>query len=179
MKRRHLLTLTAGLGIASAAKAGAVNFVMSEIPKPMPDLKFNDSEGKPHTLADFRGKVVLLNIWATWCGPCRKEMPALDGLQSILGGAEFVVLPVSIDKQGMDAVTAFYVDVNIKNLGRYLAPEANHALDALGVWGLPATLLLDRQAREIGRLVGPAEWVAPETITLLNSIITMQKEIKS
>ena len=176
MNRRHLLAFTAGLGFTTSAKAAAVNFAMSEVPKLMPELQFNDSEGEPHTLADFKGKVVLLNIWATWCGPCRKEMPTLDRLQEILGGPDFLVLPVSIDRKGMDVVNLFYVDTGIKNLGRYVAPEANHVLDLIGVWGLPATLLLDRQGNELGRLEGPAEWDAPETIALLKSIIAMQKE---
>ena len=177
MNRRHLLSFAAGLGFTTGAKAAAVNFAMNESPKPMPELQFNDSDGKPHTRADFKGKVVLLNIWATWCGPCRKEMPTLDRLQAILGGPDFVVLPVSIDRKGMDVISVFYADTGIKNLARYVAPAANHALDALSVWGLPATLLLDRQARVIGQIDGPAEWDAPETIDLLKSIIAKQKEI--
>ena len=176
MNRRHLLAFTAGLGFTTSAKAAAVNVAMSEVPKPMPELSFIDSDAKSYTLADFKGKVVLLNIWATWCGPCRKEMPTLDRLQAILGGPDFVVLPVSIDRKGMDVVSAFYAYIGIKILGRYVAPEANHALDMLGVWGLPATLLLDRQARVIGQLDGPVEWDAPETIALLKSIIAKQKE---
>lgn len=176
MNRRHLLAFAAGLGFTTSAKAAAVNFAMSEVPKAMPELKFNDSEGKALTLADFKGKIVLLNIWATWCGPCRKEMPTLDRLQEILGGPDFVVLPVSIDKMGMSAVSVFYADSAIKNLGRYVAPEANRVLDLIGVWGLPATLLLDRQGNELGRLSGSAEWDTPETIDFLKTIINKQKE---
>lgn len=177
MNRRHLLAFTAGLGFTTAAEAAdGVNFAVNEIPKPMPELAFNDSDGKSLPLADFEGKVVLLNIWATWCGPCRKEMPTLDRLQATLGGSDFVVLPVSIDRQGISAVSVFYADMGIKSLGHYVAPAANHALDAIGVWGLPATLLLDRQGRELGRLEGPAEWDAPEMIDFLKIIINKQKE---
>ena len=179
MNRRHLLGLATGLGLASseAAIAAVPGFAMNDTPKPTPELQFNDSAGKALTLADFKGKVVLLNIWATWCSPCRKEMPTLDKLQEILGGPDFVVLPVSIDRKGMDAVSLFYVDISIKNLGRYVAPAANHALDAIEVWGLPATLLLDKQGRELGRLEGPAEWDSPDMIATLKSIINKQKEI--
>jgi thiol-disulfide isomerase/thioredoxin len=178
MNRRHMLGLTAGFGLtaSNAAIATPQGFVMGDAPKPMPELQFNDMGGKALTLADFKGKVVLLNIWATWCGPCRKEMPTLDRLQAALGGPDFEVVPVSIDRKGMDAVSLFYVDMGIKNLGRFVAPEANHALDAIGVWGLPATLLIDRQGRELGRLEGPAEWDSPDMITTLKSIIIKQKE---
>ena len=178
MNRRRLLGLATGLGLAStkAAISDVPVFAMSDTPKPMPDLQFNDSNGKTLTMADFKGKVVLLNIWATWCAPCRKEMPTLDRLQAILGGPDFEVVPVSIDRKGMDAVSLFYIDTGIKNLGRYIAPAANQALDAIGVWGLPATLLLDRQGRELGRLEGPADWDSPDMITTLKSIIAKQKE---
>ena len=178
MNRRHLLGFATSLGFVSSkgAIAGVPGFAMNDIPKPMPELQFNDSDGKALTLADFKGKVVLLNIWATWCAPCRKEMPTLDRLQATLGGPDFIVLPVSIDRKGMDVVSLFYVDVGIKNLGRYLAPAANHALDAIGVWGLPTTLLLDRQGRELGRLEGPAEWDAPDMIDFLKAAINKQKE---
>ena len=178
MNRRHVLTFTAGLGFAASKRASAApqNFVMSEAPKPMPELQFTDSDGKSLTLADFRGKVVLLNIWATWCAPCRKEMPTLDRLQAILGGPDFVVLPMSIDRKGMDAVTKFYAEIGIQHLAHYVAPGANQVLDILGVWGLPATLLVDRQGRELGRLDGPAEWDSPDMINTLKTIIAKQKE---
>ena len=83
-------------------------FVMFEAPKPVPELNFTDGEGHARTLANFKGKVILLNIWATWCGPCRKEMPTLDRLQAALGGADFEVMPLSIDCKGMEVVNKFY-----------------------------------------------------------------------
>ena len=178
MNRRHVLTFTAGLCFATG-KGGAAappNFAMSETPKPLPEFQFTDSGGKALTLADFKGKVVLLNIWATWCVPCRKEMPTLDRLQATLGGADFVVLPMSIDRKGMDSVTKFYTEIGIQHLSRYVAPSANQVLDTLGVWGLPATLLIDRQGRELGRLEGPAEWDSPDMINTLKIIISKQKE---
>lgn len=178
MNRRHFFTFIASLGFAAGkgATAAPQNFAMSEVPKPLPELQFTDSEGKSLTLTDFRGKVVLLNIWATWCGPCRKEMPALDRLQAVLGGPDFVVLPVSIDRKGMDAVTKFYTEISIQHLSRYVAPAANQVLDTLGVWGLPATFLVDGQGRELGRLIGPTEWDSPDMINTLKTIISKQKE---
>ena len=103
-------------------------------------------------------------------------MPTLDRLQAALGGPDFVVLPVSIDRKGMDAVSKFYTEIGIQHLARYVAPAANQVLDTLGVWGLPATLLIDRQGRELGRLDGPAEWDSPDMINTLKTIIAKQKE---
>ena len=181
MNRRHVVAFTLGLGFIASKEAAAapVNFAMNETPKPLPELQFTDSEGKSLTLADFKGKVVLLNIWATWCVPCRKEMPTLDRLQAALGGADFIVLPVSIDRKGMDVVTKFYTEIGIQHLARYVAPAANQVLDTLGIWGLPATLLVDRQGRELGRLDGPAEWDSPEMMAFLKPIITPPAETSS
>jgi thiol-disulfide isomerase/thioredoxin len=178
MNRRQLIALAAGsVGLFSkSALAAPQGLVMNDAPKPMPALQFSGHDGKLLSLADFYGKTVLLNVWATWCGPCRKEMPALDRLQGQLGGPDFMVLPVSIDRKGFDVVDVFYVEVGIQHLAAYVAPAANHALDTLGVWGLPASLLLDNQGRELGRLVGPAEWDAPDMIDFLKTIINQQKE---
>jgi thiol-disulfide isomerase/thioredoxin len=176
-RRRFFALATASAAIFdNPAFAAPQGLVMNDAPKPMPELQFTDHDGKLLSLADFKGKVVLLNIWATWCGPCRKEMPALDRLQVQLGGPDFMVLPVSIDRKGFNVVDVFYVEIGIQHLAAYVAPAANHTLDTLGVWGLPASLLLDTQGRELGRLEGPAEWDAPDMISFLKTIIAKQKE---
>jgi thiol-disulfide isomerase/thioredoxin len=140
----------------------------------VPSLEFADGEGHPHTLADFRGKVVLLNVWATWCLPCRKEMPTLDRLQAALGGDDFEVVPLSIDRGGAERVKKFYAEIVIQHLPIYVdsSRTANSALDAIG---LPVTLLIDRQGRELGRMSGAAEWDAPEMIAFLKSIIARKE----
>jgi thiol-disulfide isomerase/thioredoxin len=178
MNRRRFILSAWGMALAAPAMAAAAprNFVLHETPKPVPEFQFTDGEGKTLTLADFRGRTVLLNIWATWCVPCRKEMPSLDRLQAALGGPDFEVLPVSIDRKGRDAVNQFYAEVGLQHLARYVAPAAGQLLDTFGIFGLPATLLIDRQGREIGRLVGPAEWDAPDTIAFLKDVIAKQKE---
>jgi len=140
------------------------------------NFKLKDLGGNDISLASLRGKVVFLNIWATWCAPCRKEMPALDHLQATLGSSEFEVLPVSTDRIGMDAVDKFYTEIGIQHLARYVAPNANQALDTLGAFGFPATFLIDRHGHEIGRLLGPAEWDSPEMITFLKDVIAQQRE---
>lgn len=137
---------------------------LHEEPRPIAELRFEDGAGRSLTLADFRGKVVLLNIWATWCGPCRAEMPTLDRLQAMLGGPDFEVVALSIDRAGMNVVDRFYAEIGVTHLARYIDTSAKAARD-LGAYGLPTTLLIDRQGREIARHVGPAEWDTPSMTT--------------
>jgi len=136
-------------------------FDLLDPPRPLPELRFVDGEGRPLTLADFSGKVILLNLWATWCIPCLREMPTLDRLQAKLGGPRFQVVVLSIDVGGLPVVEKFYRALKLKALDIYVDKTAR-AMIALGVAGIPTTLLIDRQGREIGRLAGPAEWDSKE-----------------
>ena len=137
-------------------------------PQPVADIRFQDADGKPRALSDFRGKVVLLNVWATWCAPCRKEMPALDQLQQKLGGPEFEVVALSIDNGGAAAVRRFYDEIGIRALAIYVDPTTE-APGKLRTVGIPTTLLLDREGRERWRKSGPAEWDSPEIIESLRA----------
>ncbi|MEP6998212.1 MAG: TlpA disulfide reductase family protein [Betaproteobacteria bacterium] len=135
-------------------------------PRPIANVEFEDGNGQKRTLADFKGKVVLLNIWATWCGPCREEMPTLDRLQQRLGSTDFEVVALSIDRGGQAAVRSFLDHIKVQRLAIYVDASAEaHA--KLGAVGIPTTLLLDREGREIGRVVGPAEWDRPEVIATI------------
>jgi thiol-disulfide isomerase/thioredoxin len=127
------------------------NFVTHEAPKPVAAVAFENGQGQAGTLADFKGRVVLVNLWATWCVPCRKEMPALDRLQAALGGPDFEVVPISIDRGGVETMRKFYTETGLHNLGMYL-DVSGQSLRALGAIGLPTTLLLDRSGREVGRI---------------------------
>lgn len=144
-----------------------------EEPRPLPDISFINGDGRNLRLSDFAGKVVLLNIWATWCFPCREEMPSLDRLQARLGGPDFQVLPVSTDEGGIKAVRAFYKAVGIESLGVFVDPTGKTATD-LKILGYPTTLLLDRKGRALGVKLGPAEWDSEEVITLIQSQINGQ-----
>jgi thiol-disulfide isomerase/thioredoxin len=166
-----------GLFIGQAMAEMPSPFVMSSEPKPMPELSFTDASGKTRSLAEFKGKVMLLNIWATWCGPCRKEMPTLDRLQAALGGPDFEVVPLSVDRKGVEVVEKFYAEVGIKSLARYVTGSSNEAFEKLALFGLPVTLLIDRRGRELGRREGPAEWDSPEITVFLKTIIMQQEEI--
>ena len=145
------------------------NFVLYGAPQPLPDIRFFDAAGKQLGLGDFHGKVVLLNIWATWCAPCRQEIPTLDRLQAKLGGADFTVVPLSIDQKGMSAVDGFYREIGVRHLAKYL--DASQAASRLNAIGVPSTLLIDREGRELGRLVGPAEWDSPDMIAFLQGVV--------
>jgi thiol-disulfide isomerase/thioredoxin len=145
-------------------------FVVKPQRPPVADLAFANGDGKPLKLSDWRGKVTLVNLWATWCAPCRKEMPALAELQSKLGGKDFEVLAISIDRKGAAASAAFLDDAKATALKLYVDPSSK-ALGGLQAIGLPASVLVDRNGREIGRLLGPAEWSSPEAERLIRAAI--------
>ncbi|MGL4287293.1 MAG: TlpA family protein disulfide reductase [Phreatobacter sp.] len=166
--------LAAILAVAALTRPVAAapprNFLLHETPKPVPEIHFVDGDGRSSTLAEFRGKALLLNVWATWCLPCRKEMPALDRLQAELGGPDFMVVALSIDRAGAEAVRKFYAEVGITRLAIAVDSSAR-ALRDLGIFGIPVTLLVDRDGSELGRLIGPAEWDSPEMLAFLREQI--------
>ncbi|MDP6813986.1 MAG: TlpA disulfide reductase family protein [Alphaproteobacteria bacterium] len=146
------------------------NFTLLAEPKPAPRVSFRDAKGGKRGLEEFRGKVVLINFWATWCGPCRREMADLDELQDRLGGDRFEILAISSDRKGMPAVRQFYEENKIRHLAAYNNKSAK-AQRTFRAFGLPTSVLVDRQGREIGRLVGPAEWASDEAVALLKHFI--------
>lgn len=151
-----------------ATQAARADFQLHEAPRPLPALAFSDGAGDPVRLGDFRGRTLLLNVWATWCAPCRREMPALDRLQAALGGADFQVIALSTDAGGAEAVRAFYRELGIGHLDVYVQP-APEALQGLGLVGLPTTLLIGPEGRELGRMLGAAEWDSAEMVKRLRS----------
>ena len=144
--------------------------LLNDTPQEMLSPPFVDEAGQKLTLEDFRGKIVLLNVWATWCVPCRKEMPTLDALQGQLGSDQFQVVELSIDEAGFPVIRRFFSEIGIMHLKPYLA-DSVRTFAALAVVGLPTTILMDRKGREIGRLVGPAEWNSPDAIAFFQKII--------
>lgn len=145
------------------------NFVLAEPPRPVPALAFTDLDGKELTLAAFRGKVVVLNLWATWCVPCIKEMPSLQRLSAKLGGKDVAVMAMSQDRAGAKIVAPFLEKHGLKTLPVYLDPKGA-VLRALAGRGLPTTLVIDREGREFGRLEGDAEWDGPHALALINHV---------
>lgn len=152
------------------AKGEVAAMLVANAPRPIPDLGFEDGAGAKRRLADFRGKVVLLNLWATWCVPCRQEMPALDRLQQKFGGADFEVVAVSIDIRDPSKPRKFLSEIGVKSLSFFVDPSGKifQELRSVGrAVGMPTTLLLDRSGCEIGYLPGPAEWSSPDAEALI------------
>ena len=160
----------AGLGTNLLSRGQMAAFVFRKAPEDLPEVTFLDGAGNERTLADWRGKVVLLNLWATWCLPCRKEMPALDRLQREMGSDQFQVVAVSVDRTGLAGAKKFLAETQAETLALYADPTARMAT-TLRATGLPATFLLDRDGREIGRLLGPAEWDGEDAKRLIGAVL--------
>lgn len=146
--------------------APGFSFTALKEPRPLPEIPFIHGDGHTLSLADFRGKVVLLNIWATWCVPCQEEMPALDRLQAMLGGPDFEVVALAVDRQGLAAVKDFYKEFGLEALAVFVDPSGGAPL-ALNLFGIPTTLLIDREGREIGRTLGTAVWDSAEVVAVI------------
>ncbi len=159
-------------GPAAPAASPRDGFVlrMHKSPRPLPEVYFEDRQGGKRNLSQFGGKVVLLNVWATWCTPCREEMPALDRLQQKLGGPDFEVLALSIDSAGAQVVKRFYEETGVRSLAIYVDPTMR-ATSTLGAVGIPTTLLIDQQGREVGRRTGPAEWDGPQAVRVIEDFL--------
>ena len=145
----------------------ADNFILMDQPAPAPqEPGVTDAFGGSVGLADFRGRVVLVNFWATWCAPCVREMPSLDRLQAKLGPEGLLVMAVSQDRKGLAAAEPFYREQGLDNLEIFLDPKGAFAR-AMGVGGLPTSLLIDDRGRVVGGLEGPLEWDGPEAVELI------------
>jgi thiol-disulfide isomerase/thioredoxin len=142
-------------------------------PEPLPELAFDTADGTKASLTNFGGRTVLLNLWATWCLPCRQEMPALDRLQGMFGSKEFAVVAVNIDTARLDRPQAFLHEIGVKNLKLYTdnTAAAFQALKQAGkVLGLPTTILIGKNGCEIGTMAGPVQWDSEDALALLNAI---------
>ncbi len=170
-----MLTALLLLGEEPAHKAPgrvtAAQFIRHAEPQSVPDIVFADPDGRTRHLSEWRGKVVLLNLWATWCAPCKSEMPSLDRLQAELGGDSFTVLALSTDRTGPKEPAAFFAREGIAHLKPFNddTAEANIGLKAPG---LPLTVVLNKDGKEVARLVGPADWDSPATIAEVEGFLS-------
>jgi thiol-disulfide isomerase/thioredoxin len=147
---------------------GAMAAFVKKAPTPLPDIEFQDASGNDVKLSSFKGHTVLLNLWATWCQPCREEMPALNRLQQSLGSDKFEVVALSLDRKGYEASRKFLDDVKADAVKLYVDPTAKQGT-ALKIVGMPTTILINKDGMEIGRLAGPAEWDSEEAKQLIKA----------
>jgi thiol-disulfide isomerase/thioredoxin len=160
--------------LAPLARGEVAAFAVAERPLQLPDLAFRDATGNARHLADWRGRAVLFNLWATWCVPCRKEMPALDALEGRLGGPGFEVVAVNIDTRDPDKPRAWLKEVGVGRLGYYSDPSAKVFQDLKTVGrapGMPTTLLVDPAGCELGTVAGPAEWASEDGVKLVTAAL--------
>jgi thiol-disulfide isomerase/thioredoxin len=160
--------------VAPLIRGEVAALAAAKSPKRMPDLVFMDESGARKTLADWRGQTILLNLWATWCVPCRKEMPALDALQAKLGGPNFAVIAVNIDTRDPAKPKAWLKEVGINRLGYFADPSAKVFQDlkeAGKAFGMPTTILIDGNGCEIATLSGPAEWASEDALKVISAAL--------
>jgi thiol-disulfide isomerase/thioredoxin len=157
--------------------SGAVaNFTPTSPPLLAPIDVFYDADGRDVSLLDFSGKIVLLNLWATWCAPCVREMPSLDRLQAKLGAEGLVIVPLSVDRRGADAVKPFFTKLGIANLGIYVDPK-NKLGGTLGLTVLPSTIMISRNGVMLGKLIGAVEWDSPEAVALVRHYLDLPAKV--
>ena len=160
--------------LAPLAHGEVAALTMAASPLRLPDLAFEDADGKPRKLSEWRGRTVLVNLWATWCVPCRKEMPALDALQAKLGGPDFEVVAVNIDTRDPEKPKNFLKDANLTRLGYFTDQKAKVFQDLKGIGralGMPTSVLVDREGCEIATIAGPAEWASDDALKLITAAI--------
>ncbi len=160
------IATTTGGGAAKTGQMAA--FVKKRTPEAIPDITFKDASGADRKLSDYKGKTILLNLWATWCAPCREEMPALNRLQEQLGSDTFEVIALSLDRQGAAASKKFLDDVKATALSLYVDATAKQGT-VLKLVGMPTTILINADGLEVGRLAGPAEWDSDEAKALIKA----------
>jgi thiol-disulfide isomerase/thioredoxin len=166
-----LLTLFCGIlaPLASANTAKLERFVAPSLATTVPDITFTTAQDKTETLADYRGRIVILNLWATWCGPCVEEMPALDNLAKVLDPRRFAVLPVAVGRDDLSSVARFYGTNDINYLPA-LVEEQKSLTRKIRPRGLPLTLIIGREGQEISRVYGAVEWDSKEMVAMLTRL---------
>lgn len=160
--------------LAPLAQGEVAALTMATAPLKLPDLAFEDGDGKPRKLSDWRGRTVLVNLWATWCVPCRREMPALEGLQTRLGGPDFQVVAVNIDTRDPDKPRNFLKDAKLTRLDYFSDQKAKVFQDLKSIGqalGMPTSVLVDGQGCAIATIAGPADWTSDDAIKLIRAAI--------
>jgi thiol-disulfide isomerase/thioredoxin len=171
------LLLGANAAVAQSAALEALRegtmkkLMFHAVPQDVSQIAFTDAQGAEFTLADWRGKYVVLNFWATWCAPCRKEMPGLDALQSEFGGDDFEVVTIATGRNSLTGITRFFEETGVESLPILLDARSELARD-MAVLGLPITVILDPQGQEIARLRGDADWDSESARSIITALLS-------
>ncbi|MDR3440071.1 TlpA disulfide reductase family protein [Telmatospirillum sp.] len=168
MRRACLLSVLCLL--LSAWSAVAADLALNAQPKVVPAVAFSDRDGHPLGLDAFKGKVVVLDYWATWCAPCRVEFPRLDALQGRLADKGAVVVAVSLDRGGMRVIDRFYDEMHVAHLAKYHDADGSGAR-AFGIFGMPTTVVIDKKGREVARVEGAIAWDSPDVVAVLERLV--------
>ncbi len=160
----------ADVATLEALREGTMKKLVFAEPAEVSQVAFTDPKGGQHRLADWRGKIVLVNFWATWCAPCRKEMPMLDALQAEFGGEDFEVVTIATGRNAIPGITRFFDEVGVERLPVLLDPKQELARE-MAVLGLPITVILNREGQEIARLRGDAEWDSDSARAIIAALI--------
>lgn len=160
----------ADVAAADAARAGEMQKLNFAAPKALPEVGLLGMDDAPRSLAEYRGKWVLVNFWATWCPPCRREMPSLDALQGVMGGEDFAVVTVATGRNAVPAITEFFAEAGVTRLPVLRDPKSALARQ-MGVAGLPVTVILNPEGQEVGRLIGDADWNGAEARAVLTALM--------
>ena len=178
------LTLACGLFAASLASAASpladldegadgapiLRMILPDEPKPAPAVSFVDASGATKSLSDYKGKVTAVHFWATWCAPCRSELPTVNAMAESLAGNNIAILPLSVDRDGPEVVSTFYQENDIDALPLFV-DDGLKAFRAFKLAGIPATVFVDEDGNEIARVLGDRDWSKPEVTELVRKLV--------
>jgi thiol-disulfide isomerase/thioredoxin len=167
-------TAFAGTADLEALREGSMKkLAFAAEPSAVPSTTFTDASGAEHSLADWRGKYVLVNFWATWCAPCRKELPELDALNRDFGGEDFAVVTIATGRNPVPAIERLFAEVGVESLPILLDPKQALSRD-MGVLGLPVSVILGPEGHEIARMSGDAEWNSDSARAIIGALVDRQ-----
>jgi thiol-disulfide isomerase/thioredoxin len=153
-----------------ALRVGTMKKLTFTAPEAVSEVAFTDPAGDEHRLSDWQGRWVLVNFWATWCAPCREEMPGLDALERDFGGERFAVVPIATGRNALPGIERFFAETGVTALPVLLDPKQALARDS-GVLGLPVTLIVNPEGQIVARMLGDADWAGESARAIVAALL--------